>query len=75
VVRSRDTKVLFGVSFLAHAGENVEGSSFRYRFGASLNLELAVDSAVVPFDCVQSEDQPLANLLIREPQRNELEHF
>ncbi|MFZ1748184.1 MAG: hypothetical protein WAU17_19935 [Nitrospirales bacterium] len=37
-----------------------------YGFGAALNLELFKDSAVVPFDCVQGEEKPLADLPVRE---------
>lgn len=44
-------------------------------FGAPLNLQLAKDVAIVPFDGVQGQEQPLANLLIREALRNEVEDF
>ena len=45
------------------------------RFGTPLNLQFAKDVAIVPFDRVQGEEQPLANLLIREALRNEVEDF
>ena len=45
------------------------------RFGAPLNLQLAKDIAIVPFDRVQGQEQPLANLLIREALRNKVEDF
>lgn len=35
-----------------------------YGFRASLNLELAEDSTIVPFDRIQSEEESLANLTI-----------
>ena len=41
-------------------------------FGATLNLQFVKDSAVVPFDRVQGEEKPLANLTIRESLGNEL---
>jgi hypothetical protein len=44
-------------------------------FGAPLNLELAEDHAIVPFDRTQSQEQPLTDRSIRESLRNELEHF
>ena len=43
-----------------------------YGFGAALNLEFVEDSAVVPFNRVQGEEKPLANLTIRESLGNEL---
>ena len=46
-----------------------------YSFGAPLNLQFVINSAVVPFDRVQGEEKPLANLTIRESQGNELQHF
>ena len=61
----RDTKVLFGgvVSKLLR-GEEVEGSGFVDRLGAVLYAKFAIDLAVVPFDRVQGEEKPLANLTI-----------
>ena len=44
-------------------------------FGAPLNLQFAIDIAIVPFDRVQGEEKPLADLTIRESLGNELEHF
>ena len=46
-----------------------------YGFGAALNLQFVKDSAVVPFDRVQGEEKPLANLTIRESLGNELQYF
>ena len=47
----------------------------RYGFGASLNLQFAIDSAVVSFDRVQGKEKSLANLTIRESLGNELQYF
>ena len=44
-------------------------------FGAALNLEFVEDSAVVPFDRVQGEEKPFADLTIRESLGNELQYF
>ena len=44
-------------------------------FGAALNLELFKDSAVVPFDRVQGEEKPFANLTIRESLGYEVQYF
>ena len=44
-------------------------------FGASLHLEFAEDSPIVPFDRTQGEEKPCANLAIRESLGNELEYF
>ena len=45
------------------------------RFSAPLDLQLAKDFLIVSFHRFQGEDKPLANLMIREPLSNELEHF
>ena len=45
------------------------------RFGAPLDLQLAKDFLIVSFHRLQGEDKPLANLLIREALRNEVEDF
>src|SRR6202011_6360815 len=45
------------------------------RFRAPLDLELAKDIPIVPFHRTQGEEQPLANLLIRESLRHEVEDF
>ena len=45
------------------------------RFGAPLDLEFAKDSPIVPFHRTQGEEQPLANLLIRESLSHEVEDF
>jgi len=37
----------------------------RYGFGAPLDLELAVDIPIVPFDSAYGQEKPLANLTIR----------
>ncbi len=37
-----------------------------YSFGAPLNLQLAKDIPIVPFNRTQGEEKPLANLTIRE---------
>ena len=42
-----------------------------YCFGAPLNLEFIKDDPTVPFDRAQGEEQPLANLTIRESLGNE----
>ncbi len=44
-------------------------------FRPPLNLEFVKDSAVVPFDRVQSQVQPFGDLVIGQSLRNELEHF
>ena len=36
-------------------------------FGAALHLEFVEDPAVVPFDGVQGQEKPLADLPVREP--------
>jgi hypothetical protein len=46
-----------------------------YSFGAPLGLEFAKDVPIVSFHRVQGEEQPLANLLIRESLSNEVEDF
>ncbi len=43
------------------------------RFGAPLHAQFRIRAAVVPFDGVQGEEKPLANLPIRTPVGNELE--
>jgi hypothetical protein len=63
-----------GVVFVI-AGENIEGSGSCYSFGASVDLEFAVDIPIVPFNSVQGEEESLANLTIREALGNELEYF
>src|SRR5258708_8054125 len=45
------------------------------RFGAPLDLEFIKDFPIVSFHRVQGEEQPLANLLIREALSNEVEDF
>ena len=45
------------------------------RFSTPLNLQLAEDAAVMPFDGIQGEKEPLTNLTIREPLGNQLENF
>ena len=45
------------------------------RFGAPLDLELAKDFLIVSFHRFQGEEQPLANLLIREPLSDEAHNF
>ena len=71
--------------FFGYSGENsgdlalklqqaqLAGAS--YRFGATLNLQFVKDFAVMPFDRVQGEEKPLANLSIRESLGNELQYF
>ena len=61
--------------FLVVAGEDTQGSSFRYGFGAPPYRELAEDPAVVPFDRVQGEEEPLADLTIGESLGDELQYF
>ncbi len=46
-----------------------------YSFGAPLDLQFAKDIPIVPFDRVQGEEKPLANLTIRESLGNELQYF
>ena len=41
-------------------------------FRAPLNLQFVIYSAVMPFDCVEGQEKPLANLAIREPLGDEL---
>src|SRR6266487_5882610 len=43
--------------------------------GTPLDLELAKDIPIVPFHRTQGEEQPLANLLIRESLSHEVEDF
>ena len=45
------------------------------RFGAPQDLELVEDLPIVPLDRVQGEEQPLADLLIREALSDEVEDF
>ena len=45
------------------------------RFGAPLDLEFAEDFPIVPFHRVQGEEQPLADLAIRESLGQELEYL
>ncbi len=45
------------------------------RFGAPLDLEFVKDFPIVSFHRVQGEEQPLANLMIRESLSNEVEYF
>src|SRR5258708_17146749 len=45
------------------------------RFGAPLDVEFIKDFPIVSFHRVQGEEQPLANLLIREALSNEVEDF
>ncbi len=44
----------------------------RYGFGASLDLQFAIDNPIVPFNSTQGKEKPLANLTIRESLGNEL---
>lgn len=44
-------------------------------FRASLNLEFAEDSTIMPFDRIQSKEESLANLAIGKSQGNELEYL
>jgi hypothetical protein len=46
-----------------------------HRLGAPLHLQLLVDPAVVPFDRVQSEDEALADVAVREPLANQPQDF
>ena len=41
-------------------------------FGAALNLQFVKNFSVMPFDRVQGEEKPLADLTIRESLGNEL---
>ena len=65
-------------------GENVEGmTALRLQqtqltgagdgFGAALHLQFVEDAAVVPFDRVQGEEQPLADLPVRESLGDQLQ--
>ena len=47
----------------------------RHRFGAPPNLELAKGVPVVPFDGDKGEEEPLADLTIREPLGDESQHL
>jgi hypothetical protein len=40
-----------------------------------LGLEFIEDRPIVPFNGIQGEEKPLANLTIREPLGDELEYF
>jgi hypothetical protein len=44
-------------------------------FGAALHLQLVEDPAVVPFDGVQGEEEPLADLPVREALGDQLQDF
>ncbi len=46
-----------------------------YRFGTSLNLQFAIDSATVSFNRVQGDEKTLANLAIRESLSNQRQYF
>jgi hypothetical protein len=43
-----------------------------YGFGAPLDLKFAKDFSIVPFNSIQGEEKPFANLTIRESLGNEL---
>ena len=43
-----------------------------YSFGATLYLKFAVDFLIMPFNRIQGQEKPLANLTIRESLGNEL---
>jgi len=44
-------------------------------FGAALNLQLVEDPAVMPFDRVQGEEKPFADLPVRETLGDQLQDF
>ena len=44
-------------------------------FGAPLHLQFVEDPAVIPFDRVQGQEKPLADLTIRETYGQELKYF
>lgn len=44
-------------------------------FGASFDLQLAEYFPVVPFDCIQGDEEPRANLSIRESLCNKMEYL
>jgi hypothetical protein len=45
------------------------------RFDAPLDLEFAEDTPIVPFNSIQGQEKPLANVTIRESLGNKLQHF
>ena len=44
-------------------------------FRAAFDLQLVKDTAIVPFDCVQREEQPLANFTIGQALGDEVQNF
>ncbi len=44
-------------------------------FRAPLDLELVEDVAIVPFDRVQRQEQPLPDLVVRQPLGNKPQHL
>ena len=52
-------------------GKDVEGSGFVDRLGAALDAELAIDISIVPLNGAQGEEEPLADLAVRESLGNE----
>ena len=64
-----DTKVLFG-GVVVRGGlrglQQAQLAGTGDRFGAPLDLQFVEDFPVVPFHRVQGQEEPLANLLIRE---------
>jgi hypothetical protein len=56
-------------------GDDLERNSLVYCLSAVLDPQLAVDSAVVSFDRIQSQEEPLADFAIGETLGNQLQHF
>ena len=44
-------------------------------FRAAIDLQFVKDTAIVPFDCVQREEQPLANFTIGQALGDEVQNF
>ena len=56
-------------------GDDLEGNSFVDSLSAVLDPQLAIDSAVVAFDRVQSQEESFAYFTIGEALGNQLQHF
>ena len=61
------------VSFPA-GGEQAKLARPRDGLGAAFHTQLAIDTAGVPLDRVQCDDEPLSDLLVGETVVNETEH-
>ena len=68
-------RVVWFADKLAFLLQQIQFAGTGDRFGAALHLKFAKDTLIVPLDRTYSDDQPLADLLIREALRYKLEDF